>query len=385
MGKLLTAIGLMSGTSMDGIDAALLRSDGEAQLERPAVRHFERFSELQRDQLRAALDTAATEYVDAASADGRQLAARQAALRERLRPAEEMLTAQYAQAAEALLECGGIDAGSVDLVAMHGQTVLHRPAEHFTLQLGDGAGLAGRLGIPVVADFRSADIAAGGQGAPLVPIYHQALVKAAGLAVPVALVNVGGVANVTYVGEEGDPLAFDTGPGNALIDDWMAIHTGEKMDCGGACAAGGLVVERALARLLDHRYFSQEPPKSLDRNEFSLAPLEGLTTEQGAATLTAFTALAVARADFFFPMPPRQWIICGGGAHNPTLMGEFRRRLGGVVSTADELGWSADFMEAEAFAYLGVRHMRGLPLSFPSTTGVPRPMSGGRLFPPGKM
>jgi anhydro-N-acetylmuramic acid kinase len=202
------------------------------------------------------------------------------------------------------------------------------------------------------------------------------------------VVNVGGVANVTYVGavthdrEEEELVAFDTGPGNALINDWVRSHGAGDMDTDGKLAAQGRVKESVLADLLSNPYFSQEPPKSLDRNHFSLDPLGNLSLSWGAMTLTSFTALAVSRADFFFSSPPKLWIICGGGARNDTMMSEFRKRLAGRVVTAGELGWASDYLEAEAFAYLAVRSMKGLPLTFPTTTNVRYPITGGVLHKP---
>jgi anhydro-N-acetylmuramic acid kinase len=385
MSKIFAAVGLMSGTSMDGIDAAVIRTDGEGRVERGLAAWTRPYERGERQRLQHALTAAAAAYGEVGADRSQPLPARQAAVRARLADVERELTDLHATAVEALLREAGLTAGEIDVVGLHGHTVLHRPDQDFTLQLGDASALAGRLGIPVVGDLRSRDLIAGGQGAPLVPAYHRALVRSAGLELPVAVVNVGGVANVTYVGADDELIAFDTGPGNALIDDWMALKTGQAMDCGGACARGGKFSEKVLGQLLSDPYFSVEPPKSLDRNHFkafALPLVEGLSPEFGARTLTVFTVMAVARADFFFPMPPRQWIICGGGIHNQTMMEEFRKRLEGEVRTADELGWSADFMEAEAFGYLAVRSLRELPLTFPGTTGVPAPQPGGILLEP---
>jgi anhydro-N-acetylmuramic acid kinase len=229
----------------------------------------------------------------------------------------------------------------------------------------------------VVNEFRLADVAAGGQGAPFVPLYHQVLAR--GLDRPVAVVNIGGVANVTYVGANSELIAFDTGPGNAALDDWAHRHTGEPVDRDGKLARSGRANDAALKAMLASPYFDKKPPKSLDRLDFTFAPVERLSPADGAATLTAFTAAAIARAAEHFPAQAKTWIICGGGRHNPALMAELRARLGGVVLTAEDAGWRGDFIEAEAFAYLAVRSIKGLPLSLPSTTGVPYPMPGGRL------
>jgi anhydro-N-acetylmuramic acid kinase len=233
-----------------------------------------------------------------------------------------------------------------------------------------------------VHDLRAADMAAGGQGAPFVPVYHRALVAGADLGTPVAILNLGGVGNITYIEEGRDPIAFDTGPGNALLDDLILDRTGAPMDRDGLIAAAGRVDETALSVLLDHEYFRAAPPKSLDRDAFRVDAVSGLSVEDGAATLVAFTASTVAMALDWLPRPPVSIVVCGGGARNPAMLRSLARRVGAKVSTADEVGWSADMMEAQAFAYLAVRSLRGLPLSFPSTTGVPAPTTGGVLARP---
>jgi anhydro-N-acetylmuramic acid kinase len=265
----------------------------------------------------------------------------------------------------------------IEIVGFHGHTILHRPAERRTWQIGDGALLARRLGLDVVADFRSADVAAGGEGAPLAPLFHAAL--AAQLPKPAAVLNIGGVANVTWIGDGDAILAFDTGPGNAPIDDWVLRHTGVPADIDGALARAGRVSAPHLERFLERPFFDRPPPKSLDRDEFrDLVPIE-LSLEDGAATLTEITAAAAEASARHFPHP-REWLVTGGGRHNPALMDALRRRLGTSVRPVEEIGWNGDALEAQAFAYLAVRSLAGLPLSLPATTGVSRPTCGGRLF-----
>jgi anhydro-N-acetylmuramic acid kinase len=267
----------------------------------------------------------------------------------------------------------------VDLVGFHGHTILHRPDEGRTWQLGDGALLAGLTGIDVVCDFRSADVAAGGQGAPFAPLYHAAL--ASGLEKPVAVLNIGGVANVTWIGPgASDILAFDTGPGNALIDDWALAHSGRPVDLDGALAAVGRADRAFVERFLAHAFFERAPPKSLDRDDFAGFVPTGFSPADGAATLTAMTAAAAARAAEHFPLPVRRWLVCGGGRHNPVLMAALASLVGKPVDPVEVVGWDGDALEAQAFAYLAVRSTLGLPLSLPGTTGVVRPMTGGRLF-----
>ena len=272
----------------------------------------------------------------------------------------------------------------IAVVGFHGQTVLHRPAERLTVQIGDGAALARRLGMPVVHDFRAADVAAGGQGAPLVPVFHQALARELDRPHPVAVLNVGGVANVTFV-DGGDPIACDTGPGNALIDDFMRARTGAPLDDDGDQAAKGRVDEAFVARVLADRFFGQPSPKSLDRNAFAFANigLPEFSVADGAATLSALTAAAVARIVPHLPPPPRAWIVAGGGARNPTLMRMLAERLApATVETADAVGWSSRCARGAGLRLSRGATLRGLPITFPTTTGVSKPMQGGIVAHP---
>lgn len=366
-GSVRRAIGLMSGTSMDGVDCALIETDGRDVL-RFGPTGFSPYAAADRALLRRAL-------ADAVALEDRS--ARPGALAE----AERIVTRRHVEAVERFLAEHRIERGGVDVVGFHGQTVIHRPERGLTVQIGDGAALASTLGLDVVCDLRGADVAAGGQGAPLVPIYHQALVRAEAIGGPVLVVNIGGVGNVTFVAPGRDPIACDTGPGNALLDDLMAARTGAAYDAAGATAARGTVDAGVLARLMAHPFFEELPPKSLDRNAFSLEPVASLSTEDAAATLTAFTAATIAGIVPRLPAAPDAVVICGGGARNPTLLAELGRRFACPVTTADERGWSGDAVEAQAFAYLAVRSLEGLPLTFPTTTGVPRPTTGGVLRP----
>lgn len=365
---LLRAIGLMSGTSLDGVDVALVETDGERALKLGPT-GYRPYSESERELLRGALADAVT-------------IERRTDRPGRLREAEDLVTAAHGEAVEAFLAEHGIAAESVHVVGFHGQTVLHRPERELTVQLGDGAALAKRLGIKVVHDFRAADVAEGGQGAPLVPVFHRALAHASGLKPPLAILNVGGVANVTFIDGGNQLLAFDTGPGNALIDDWMRERAGKAFDENGETAAKGKPDEALLAWLLVHPYFPKEPPKSLDRNWFSHRMVAHLSSEDGAATLVAFTAREVARARTFAADEPKRWIVAGGGSKNPELMRLLRHELKAEVVSAEEVGWSPEFLEAQAFAYMAVRSLQGLPLTFPTTTGVCEAMTGGVVARP---
>ncbi len=358
--KLYRAIGLMSGTSLDGVDAALIETDG--------VDHVQ------------VLGFVSAPYEEAERAEIR----RAFGLSDRADPLVQRAEALVTQKHIAALEQAGWQA---DVIGFHGQTICHAPDEGVSIQIGDARAMADALGIDVVHDFRSADVAAGGQGAPLAPLYHRARVKAAGAAVaqPCAVFNIGGVANVTYIDGE-DILAFDTGPGNALMDDWVKLRTGAPYDEGGALAARGQVVEAMLERWLAHPYFTAQPPKSLDRNEWDIADfgqlaqgMDGVNTEDGAATLLEFTVRTIAGATRFVPAEPKAWYVCGGGRHNTALMQALAERLSGDVHDVSALGWNGDATEAECFAYLAVRSLLGKPLSLPSTTGVKAPMSGGGL------
>jgi len=292
---------------------------------------------------------------------------------------ERDLTDLHAAAVTDLLQT--MNMSTVDLVGFHGQTIWHRPKQNATWQMGDGARLAEALGIPVAFDFRSADVAVGGQGAPLLPVYHAALTPMH--VRPIAVLNVGGVANLTWIGKgPADLMGFDTGPGNALIDDWVKARLGLAMDKDGAVAAKGRVHDDLVARLLDHPFFAERPPKSLDRLAFSAADLGHLSTEDGAATLTAFTAAAAARGLDHCGVKPQRVFVTGGGRRNPTLMKMLRHYSGIAVETVDGNGWDGDALEAQGFAYLAVRTLRGLPLTFPGTTGVSAPITGGRIEAP---
>ncbi len=366
-----TAIGLMSGTSYDGVDVALIETDGE-DIGRLGPTGYRPYSDQERDVLRRAMAVAAN-------------LPRRTDRPRLLAEAEELVTDMHAEAVEAFLAANGMAPGAVTVVGFHGQTVVHRPERGFTVQLGNGPALAARLGIPVVYDFRGADVAAGGQGAPVVPVFHRAMVRLLRRAHPVAVLNLGGVANLTVIDDTADLVAFDTGPGNALIDDFVRMRTGQPRDDEGRAAAAGKIDEAAVARVLAHPFFARRPPKSLDRNAFRQwvaeeGRLVGKSTEDGAATLTAITAAAVAHARTVLPHPPASWILAGGGTRNPTLMRMLAERLSPAsVETAAAVGWSADALEAQAFAFLAVRSLKGLPLTFPTTTGVPRPLTGGVL------
>jgi anhydro-N-acetylmuramic acid kinase len=368
------AIGLMSGTSMDGIDVAALSSDGETISDTgPGL--FVPYPASFRSKLETALEMA--------KAMGRR--------EERpgnLAEIEAEITERHAQAVEAFLASAPDGWSKPGLIGFHGQTVLHRPQIGLTVQLGDGALLARRTGIPVVYDMRANDMRLGGQGAPLVPAYHAALARSLPPPLsgryPVAFVNIGGISNITFVPSQGDPVAFDTGPGNTLIDQWVARHGGVPFDADGAIASEGGVIRPVVSRYLANPFFDRPGPKSLDRNDFTLDAAGGLELADGARTLAAVTAEAILKAVEHLPERPKLWILCGGGRRNPHVVADMKTAAGDAeIVLAEEAGLAGDFTEAEAWAFLAIRSRRGLPLTWPTTTGCREPATGGILAKPG--
>ncbi|ADM10419.1 molecular chaperone [Parvularcula bermudensis HTCC2503] len=371
--RVYSAIGLMSGTSLDGVDVAMLRTDGETLSEFGPM-HFLPYP----SGTRAAV-VAATK----AALEGRSDA-------KEIHQASDLVTSAHIEAVRDFLQAHRLTPQAVDVVGFHGQTILHRPAiagraaPGQTLQIGDGRHLASEVQIPVVDQFRRADIANGGEGAPLAPIYHLARARGAAIDGSIAVLNIGGVANITFLPKDRSIarlMAFDCGPGNGLIDQWVSAKTVNRMDEGGKLAANGKIHEDRIHLMSHSPYLKRKPPKSLDRYDFKLGGVDGLTLEDGAATLTAFTASCVASAAAFLPEPPSIWVVVGGGRHNPVMMAALADRLPSPVVACEELGWRGDFVEAEAFAFLAVRRLKELPISFPMTTHVPRPLLGGEIHP----
>lgn len=369
MAMMLTAIGLMSGTSLDGVDVALIETDGK-RVKSFGPSGYRPYTETERGLLRQAL----SEAVNLPQRDARPGI---------LREAERAVTIAHAEAVAAFTAQHRITRENVDIVGFHGQTVLHRPELKMTVQIGDATALARAIHIPVMHDFRAADVAAGGQGAPFVPVYHRALAQSLEREGPIVVVNIGGVSNITYIDGADTLIACDTGPGNALLDDFMLRTMSKPFDCEGRTAAQGNVDVAWVIRALEHPFFALPPPKSLDRNDFNSLVLGQMAPADGAATLTAFTAAAIAEIVPRLPKEPKSWIVAGGGARNLTLLRMLRERLSpATVESADALGWSADAIEAQAFGFLAARGLKGLPLSYPATTGVPIPMTGGVIARP---
>jgi anhydro-N-acetylmuramic acid kinase len=360
--------GFMSGTSLDAVDAAVILTDGEKVTDfGPAVER--RYSAEERKTLQAATDAARTWNWTGPIPEAP------------FKAALDVITRTHTEAWHMLT---GPQRAPVPLLAgIHGQTVLHRRAKPgekgATLQLVHPFALRAALGVPLVCDFRSADVEAGGQGAPLAPAYHGALLDRLGKE-PACVLNLGGVANITARLSDGRLVAFDTGPANGPIDEWVEGHGRGTHDAGGKLALAGTVHTGLLAQLMNHDWFSEKPPKSLDRYDFNASVARGLSVEDGAATLTAFSAAAVAAGVDQLPERPTRVIACGGGRHNPALMAALRGALKCPLMSAEDAGWRGDSIEAEAFAYLAARRMRELPLSWPMTTGVPQPITGGQVF-----
>lgn len=371
--KTLRVLGFMTGTSLDAVDMAVIETDGHDILS------FGPAGEMKLDgETRAVIEDAIEDAFDWERDEEEP---------DSFEDARMAVADAHLAAALGFMAVNGIKSGALDLVGVHGQTVLHeaptpeRPGR--TVQLIDAISVAEGLGVPTAFDFRSADVAAGGQGAPLAPVYHAALVRKAGLSGPVAVLNLGGVGNITLIRADGGLEAFDTGPANGMVDLLVQSRMKKRMDEGGRLAAAGTVDQVVLDAYLAHPYFAATGPKSLDRFDFSLDPVADLSLEDAAATLTAFAAQAVALGVARCSEPPKEIVVCGGGRHNPVLLAAIRERVGVPVSTAENKGWRGDSIEAEAFAFLAARCRLGLPISFPGTTGVPAPMAGGRIVEPG--
>lgn len=362
------ALGLMSGTSLDAVDLAVIETDGiEVFALGPAGEY--RLPDGLRQQCMAATQ-AARDWTAGPEPD--------------LLKSTGLAIAEFqAEAALAFLRSGGLTRADLDIAGFHGQTLLHVPPASGrpgrSLQIGDPHVLARRLGVPVVYDLRQADLAAGGQGAPLAPIYHAALVRRSGFTGPTAVLNLGGVANLTFMDGDDPLVAFDAGPANGPLDQWVERHGRGRYDEGGRISGSGKVDEDRIASWLSDPFFSRFGPKSLDRFAFGIERVEGTALEDGAATLAAFSAACVGRALAQAPRPSDRLIVCGGGRHNATLMAELGKRAPAVVLKAEEVGWRGDTIEAEAWAYLAARSVKGLPITFPGTTGVQEPLTGGRM------
>lgn len=369
--KHINAIGLMSGTSLDGIDVALLRSDGDRDLERGPF-------------LSVPYDDAFRERLKHALRDARAIKKRDDRPNG-LGDLERELTERHADAINEFIAQHNLRMSDIDLIGFHGQTVLHKPDEAFTVQLGDGKLLSQKTGVPVVYDMRANDMANGGQGAPLAPAYHRALVaNMASAADGVAIVNIGGISNISAVMPNGELYAFDCGTGNLLIDQWVEAHTDQKYDEGGKIGLQGKVIPDIAAEYIHNIQKLISDGRSLDRLDFPILDKTRASLEDGARTLAYITAQLIANSVGRLPTKPKLWVLCGGGRLNNAIILELESALSTDcnVIRAEDAHISGDAVEAEAWAYLAIRSVKGLPLSYPSTTGAESAVSGGVLVEP---
>ena len=361
----LTAIGLISGTSLDGIDATIIKSDGE-HVERIGTACHRPYTKDEQALLKSALSEARKE-------------GRPTKNNTLINEAEKLVTELHAEIVKKIIETNQMD--EIDVIGFHGQTILHGPEEGWTWQIGDGKMLAERTGISVINDLRRNDMENGGEGAPLAPIYHHVIARSSNVNYPVAMLNMGGVGNITWIGgpNADDMLAFDTGPANALLDDLVRKNADLPYDRGGEISAKGTVNQAMVQKWMQNDYFRQPAPKSLDRDEFNVDEVHTLPLEDGAATLCAFSVRCVKIAECLCPVPVKHWYVCGGGAQNPVMMKMLDDLLEGTVDPVNILGFDSDYIEAEAFALMAIRKLYNLPISFPGTTGVSKPCTGGVL------
>ncbi len=352
--KVYRAIGLMSGTSLDGaIDVALVETDGQGVV-KPLRFYAHPYDIEVRNKVRACFGKRQRD--------------------EALEEAEKLVTDLHIEAVKAFNE-------EADIIGFHGQTITHDPDNQFTWQLGDGARLAKSVGIDVVYNMRKADVESGGQGAPLLPLYHQALLSEHER--PVAILNLGGVANITYIGADGELIAFDCGPANALMDDLMKVRRQKDFDEDGRLASSGNVLENVVSEFLSSPFFKKPPPKSLDRDHWTTDIVRYASAENAMATLLEMTVMGVTKSFEHLPENPHKVYVSGGGRKNSFLMDSMVERTDIPFVSIDELGWNGDATEAEGFAYLSVRSKLGLPITFPTTTGTPKPLTGGILVKAG--
>ncbi len=352
-------LGMTSGSSLDGINAAIITTDGVDIFE-----FGKTFDIPYDDNLREALRHMQKNYV-AMNDD------------EKVR-IEKSLTDFHIGAAREIMA----DYEGIELIGFGGHVICHKPAEHILYQIGDNQRIADELGVKVVGKFRNADILAGGQGAPLSAIYHAALAQK--MEKPLVFVDIGGLSSITFIGQNGELIAFDAGPGNAAINEWVNRHGAMHMDYNGKLAIMGQINENVLNSMMKHKFLALYPPKAADNHTFKdkLEHLEGLTLEDGAATATAFVVEAILKAiDNFVPITPKKLIVCGGGAKNPTMLRFLRQRAKGFeIESAQECGFDPMGIEAQAFAFLAMRRIQQMPISFPFTTGAMSEVIGGEIF-----
>ena len=349
--KVYTAIGMMSGTSLDGIDVALVKTDGMDYCELVDFQCFE-YDKPTRNIIKNVLGSRHKN--------------------QQTSQAEVILTDAHIKAVK--------DFGhQADVIGFHGQTIIHDPSQRLTWQIGECQRLANETSINVVGDMRQADVIAGGQGAPLLPLCHRAFASL--VEKPIIILNMGGVANLTWLGtNRNDILAFDTGPANALMDDYIKYKTGQDFDFDGTLAAQGTVDQDLINKWLLHDYFKKPPPKSLDRDEWDVSKIYDYKIEDAVATLAQFTVQSILKSLEFLPDQPKAFYAAGGGRKNKYIMNALQKPLPYPVLTVEDIGWNGDGLEAQGFAYLAVRSLKGLSLTIPETTGIKAPSTGGNLY-----
>lgn len=352
-----TILGCMSGTSVDGIDLAILTTDGREHIEYGPT-FYVSYTDDEREAIRAAFLKRMPDDVTI--------------------KAEDMVTMAHVKAIQDFQRQKNI---SYDYIAFHGQTISHDPSQKFTWQIGDAQKLSSLLSIPVIYDFRGYDVSMGGQGAPLLPVFHRALLQTSNIKLPSVVINIGGVSNITYLSND-DLIAFDSGPGNALIDDQMKTYFKQSFDENGSVARQGTCDQNILNQFLDHDFFKMPYPKSLDRNAWNVSPVDALSPQDKITTLTMFTVEAIVKGIEQLPQKPLSIYVTGGGRHNQFMMETLATRTSIHVQSVDVLGWNGDFIEAQGFAYMGARFLSKLPISFPLTTGAPEPLCGGKITYP---
>ena len=368
MKKLITAIGLMSGTSTDGIDASIIKSDGEDILELLGDFFFPYELKI-RSKIREL-----KEKIDKVSDLDTHT--------KEITILEKEITLLHSHVVNLLIKKLKINKFKIDLVGMHGHTIFHSFLDKETNQLGDGKLLSRLTGLNVVCDFRTNDIKNGGQGAPLVPIFHKLLQKKLKLKTPIIFVNIGGISNLTYINEFNEIISFDSGPGNFLIDKLLQLKSNSKIqfDKNGEIAFKGKIDKTILDSYLSDSYYESLPPKSLDVNDFNLSTVRGLSLENSITTLSELTAKTIVNSLNFFSSSPKQIILCGGGRKNKYIYERIEKLSNIATLSIDEFKMNGDFIESQAFAYLAIRSFLKKSISFPKTTGVSKPSTGGKLI-----
>jgi anhydro-N-acetylmuramic acid kinase len=365
MNDLITTIGLMSGTSSDGIDASIIKSDGENE-----VHFIGNFFLAYEENVKIKIRSLKEKINLISDLNKNKL---------EIATLEREITLLHAKTVDLITKKNKIDKSKIDLIGFHGHTIFHNFAEKKTIQIGDGKLLAQLTNSNVVNNFRENDINNGGQGAPLVPIFHKLLQNKLDLKKPILIVNIGGISNVTYIGQEKEIVSLDTGPGNCLIDKILQLKSKNKkqFDKNGAIAFSGSIDKNILESYLNDPYYDSLPPKSLDINDFSISPLRSLSLEDSVSTLSELTALTIVNSLSFFSVKPKKIILCGGGRKNKYIFERIKQLSNIPTNNIDEYNINGDFIESQAFAYLAIRSFLKKHISFPETTGVSRPSTGG--------